>query len=76
MVIAAAFFFALPVFGLAPKTILVLYLAVSFLLIIIWRLFIFSNLPRAKRLRGVLIASGVDAPALAEAVKNLSLITT
>ncbi len=70
MVIAASFFFALPVFGLAPKTILVLYLVVSFVLIIVWRLFIFSNLPRAKRLRGVLIASGTDAHALAEEVKN------
>lgn len=68
VVLAALFFFSLPVFGLAPKTILLLYLVVSFALIFIWRVVIFQRLPRAKKLTGVLIASGPDAAALAEEV--------
>ncbi len=68
--LAAVFFSMLPVFGLAPKTILVLYLVVSFILIFIWRVLMFTHMPRSKRLRGVLIASGADAHALAEEVKS------
>lgn len=70
IIIAALFFAMLPVFGLAPKTILVLYLVVSFVLIFIWRVIMFVHMPRSKKLRGVLIASGVDAHALAEEVKH------
>lgn len=69
MVIAALFFFLVPSFGLAPKTILVLYLIVSFPIIFIWRGVLFPHLPRAKQ-KGVLIASGEDAYALSEEVKN------
>lgn len=70
IILAALFFFFLPVFGLAPKTILVLYLAVSFLLIFLWRAFFFLRIPRAKKLKGVLIASGADAAALADEIRN------
>ena len=35
--IAALFFFFVPLFGIAPKTILFIYLTVSFLLILLWR---------------------------------------
>jgi lipopolysaccharide/colanic/teichoic acid biosynthesis glycosyltransferase len=70
MVIAAVFFFMIPAFGIAPKTILVLYLAVSFMLIFFWRVLMFTHMPRSKKLKGVLIASGPDAQALAEEVKN------
>ncbi len=68
VLIAAAFFSLLPVFGLAPKTILLLYLVISFALIFVWRVLMFTHMPRSKKLRGVLIASGVDAHALAEEV--------
>ncbi len=70
MMIAAVFFFMLPVFGLAPKTILLLYLVVSFILVFIWRVLMYTHMPRSKKLRGVLIASGADAHALAEEVKS------
>ncbi len=70
VVIASLFFSMLPVFGLAPKTILLLYLVVSFILIFIWRVLMFTHMPRSKKLRGVLIASGVDAHALAQEVKH------
>jgi lipopolysaccharide/colanic/teichoic acid biosynthesis glycosyltransferase len=67
LAIAAIFFFFIPV-GLAPKTILVLYLLVSFPLIVCWRVVLFPLFRSNKKLRGVLIASGPDIQALAEEV--------
>ncbi len=69
--LAALFFFSIPVFGLSPKTILVLYLVISFLLVYFWRVALFPKLPRplrGRKPRGILIASGPDAHALAEEV--------
>lgn len=68
MALAALFFFFVPAFGLAPKTILALYLLVSFGLIFVWRVALFSRLHTARRLKGVLIASGADARALADEI--------
>ncbi len=73
VLLAALFFFFIPAFGLAPKTILVLYLLVSFPLIYIWRVFVFTSLPAllaGRKLRGILVASGLDARVLAEEVAN------
>lgn len=70
IVMAAVFFFLIPVFGLAPKTILIVYLLVSSLLIFIWRAVVFQHLPRSRTLTGVLIAAGPDAAALAEEVRR------
>jgi len=71
--LAALFFFLIPAFGLAPKTILVLYLVVSFALIYLWRIALFPRLPTllaGRRPKGVLIASGSDAKALAEEIAS------
>jgi lipopolysaccharide/colanic/teichoic acid biosynthesis glycosyltransferase len=72
--LAALFFFVLlPVFDLAPKTILALYLVISFIFIYIWRVSIFPRLPdllRGKKLKGVLVASGPDAQALAAEISS------
>ncbi|KKW45406.1 hypothetical protein A3C21_01675 [Candidatus Kaiserbacteria bacterium RIFCSPHIGHO2_02_FULL_59_21] len=73
VLLAALFFFFIPAFGLAPKTILVLYLLVSFALIYLWRVSVFTRLPTllaGRKPRGVLVASGPDARALAEEVAN------
>ena len=69
VLIAALFFFFVPSIGLAPKTILVLYLIVSFVLVFFWRAMLFPRLPRSRQLKGVLIASGPDARALVEEIK-------
>jgi lipopolysaccharide/colanic/teichoic acid biosynthesis glycosyltransferase len=66
--IAALFFFFIPSFGLSPKKIMLLYLAVSFILIFAWRALVFTHMPRAKKLKGVLIAHGSDAQALADEI--------
>jgi lipopolysaccharide/colanic/teichoic acid biosynthesis glycosyltransferase len=67
--LAALFFFVLPM-GLAPKTILAIYLFVSSPLIFLWRRFVFVALPRSRRIKGVLIGSGPDALALAEEIAH------
>src|SRR3989344_4522037 len=71
VVLAALFFFFVPLFGLAPKTILLLYLIVSCVLIFMWRAVVVPQMRGThKRLHGVLIASGQDASALADEVAN------
>ena len=67
VILAALFFFLMPAFGLAPKTILVLYLLVSFGLIYFWRVVLFPRLPpllAGKKMKGLLVGSGPDALAL------------
>ena len=70
VVIAALFFFFIPLFGIAPKTILALYLIVSSLLIVLWRIIFFPRLRRGRRLKGVLLGAGHDAKALAEEIAS------
>ncbi|KKW39674.1 MAG: Exopolysaccharide biosynthesis polyprenyl glycosylphosphotransferase [Parcubacteria group bacterium GW2011_GWA1_54_9] len=62
---AALFFFLIPAFGIAPKTILALYLLVSLVLIFIWRLVVYPRVS-ARRFRehAVLIAKGAEADEL------------
>jgi len=66
--LAGLFFFLIPFFGLAPKTILAIYLAVSFVLIFFWRRLVYTNARRGKALKGVLLASGPDAEMLAKEI--------
>ena len=62
---AAVFFFLVPVFGIAPKTILVLYLVVSLALVLVWRLALYPKLSaRPKRERVILVAEGEEADEL------------
>ncbi|MBU6321418.1 MAG: sugar transferase [Patescibacteria group bacterium] len=50
VVLAAVFFFALPVFGITPKTILAIYLVISLALVYLWRLALYPRIstPRAQ----------------------------
>jgi len=70
LIIAAVFFFLTPVFGIAPKTILLLYLIVSSSLIFLWRVSVYPQIRNGRKIRGVLIASGPDAKHLADEVKK------
>jgi len=74
IVLAALFFFLVPYFGLTPKTNLVIYLAVSFLLILWWRLSLFpvimSFIGKNKRQKAILIGSGLEAVELLDEVNN------
>lgn len=68
--VAALFFFFIPVFQIAPKTVLLVYLLVSSPLIVVWRVVLFPLLRRGRRLKGVLIASGADAKMLADEIAS------
>ena len=70
VIIAALFFFLVPAFGLAPKTILLFYLIISFILIYAWRILLFPRFRLPRKLKGTLIASGPDALALAREVEG------
>ncbi len=62
---AALFFFLVPVFGIAPKVILALYLFVSFALICAWRLVLYPRLSYGQnRERAILLAHGTEADEL------------
>ena len=65
MLFAALLFFLVPAFGIAPKTILVLYLIISLSLIALWRLVVYPPLTaRRPRERAVLLAEGEEADQL------------
>lgn len=71
IVFAALFFFFFPNIGIAPKTNLVLYLVVSLVLILLWRLYFFPRVTRpASRERAALIGSGPEAHELAAEVNG------
>jgi len=68
---AALFFFLIPIFGIAPKTILALYLVVSFALILFWRLTLYPRVSfRQSRERAVLLAEGKESDELEREVNG------
>lgn len=71
IVFAALFFFFIPVFGIAPKTILVFHLVVSLAIIIFWRITLYPRIsvPRARE-RLTLFAKGTEAEELCTEVNG------
>ncbi len=70
IIVAALFFFFAPMFDIAPKIVLIIYLLISSVLIILWRVALFPRLRRTRRLKGVLIAAGADAKMLADEIAS------
>jgi len=69
MLIATAFFYFIPWYGISPKTTLFLYLLVSLCLILIWRVYgYFALVPRSRE-RAVIIGSGEE---MQEIVREVS----
>lgn len=66
--LAAVFFFAIPYFEITPKTNLLIYLVVSFLLLVAWRIIISPWIGVRKIKNAVLIASGAEAQELQKEV--------
>lgn len=58
--IAALFFFFVPLFGIAPKTLLVIYSAVSFLLVLAWRAVIYPRLGLQKKETAMVVGGGAE----------------
>ena len=63
-VIAALFFYFVPVFGIAPKTILAIYLVVSYLLFLLWRKGLFITISTREKQNALLIGSGKETEEL------------
>jgi lipopolysaccharide/colanic/teichoic acid biosynthesis glycosyltransferase len=69
-VIAALFFFFVPIYGIAPKTLLVIYLVVSFLLVLYWRAFLFPYLGLQAAENAIIIGEGEEAHELVSALAH------
>lgn len=70
IIFAALFFFFVPYFNIAPKTNLVLYLVISSLLVLVWRIYIFPRAWFRKRQKAVLIGYSDEVHELVEEVNN------
>jgi lipopolysaccharide/colanic/teichoic acid biosynthesis glycosyltransferase len=68
--IAVLFFYFIPAFGIAPKTMLFLYLAVSLALISAWRIFGVQFLKLRTKEHAALIGSGTETHELYRAVND------
>ena len=70
IVVAALFFSFIPSFGIAPKTVLAIYVVISSLLIISWRLYLFDLLGNGKRQKAAIIGSGKELHELVDEVNK------
>jgi lipopolysaccharide/colanic/teichoic acid biosynthesis glycosyltransferase len=67
--LAALFFFSIPSFGITPKTNLLIYLIVSTLLLIMWRLVLFNVIAPRSPQKALLIGEG---PEIEELVREVN----
>ena len=71
-IFAIVFFYTVPVFGITPKTILFIYLAVSFVCILVWRLYGTRIFGSKERQPALLIGSGAEMKELFDEVNGNS----
>ncbi len=70
LTIAAIFFFFVPIFGIAPKTLLLIYLILSFGLVLLWRAFLFPWLGLQKPEQAIAVGTGAEVEELVEALRG------
>jgi len=70
MVITALFFVFVPLFGIAPKTLLLIYLPVSFVLVLFWRVVLFPLLGLQRTESALLVGDGEELEALRIAMNS------
>lgn len=70
--IAIIFFYFIPYFGITPKVNLFIYLILSFILILFWRIYGYGILGFSKRQKALLIGSGKEMAELYSEVNNNS----
>jgi exopolysaccharide biosynthesis polyprenyl glycosylphosphotransferase len=68
--IAVVFFYLVPTVGIAPKTILAIYLLVSFLLLLAWRIKAITVFGPRERIRAMVIGSGEEMRELMEEINK------
>jgi len=69
-IIAVFFFYLIPYFDITPKTILFIYLSVSFIFILVWRLYGIKLLGAQKKQKAILIGSGEEINELKEEINS------
>ena len=72
IILAALFFFFIPLFGIAPKTILLVYLLTSFPLILMWRTVLFPWLGLQKPEPTIVVGSRPEVLELMNALEHAS----
>jgi exopolysaccharide biosynthesis polyprenyl glycosylphosphotransferase len=80
-VIAVLFFYFIPFFGITPKTLLFIYLIISFFIILSWRMYGYFFLGRREPEQAILVGSGEEMKELVEEVNanplhNLHFVTS
>lgn len=68
--LAALFFYFVPMAGITPRTNLFLYLIISLMLVVLWRLFIYRIIVPEKREDVILIGSGTEMEELKKEVNG------
>jgi exopolysaccharide biosynthesis polyprenyl glycosylphosphotransferase len=71
-IIGALFFYLIPYFGIAPKTLLFVYLLISFFFILVWRIYGEHLFKRKDREKAILIGGGEEMRELFLEVNNNS----
>lgn len=69
-IVAMLFFYLIPYFGITPKTNLLIYLVISFLLISLWRNYGIFFLGATKKQNGIIIGNGEDVDELEKEINN------
>lgn len=69
-VVIAAIVFAVVPFGIAPKTNLVIYLFISFILFVFWRMYVYRFISPKTKHRALLLADGPEAIELVDEINN------
>ncbi|MDO8569215.1 MAG: exopolysaccharide biosynthesis polyprenyl glycosylphosphotransferase [bacterium] len=71
--LAVIFFYFVPFFGITPKTILFIYLFVSFAFILSWRIYGYFVIGHSRPTNAILIGSGEEMKELLEEINNNSI---
>lgn len=69
-ILAIVFFYFIPYFGITPKTNLFIYLAISFVLVLLWRMYGVPLFTSRRKQNALLIGSGKEVRELREEVNN------
>lgn len=70
ILIAVIFFYFIPYFSIAPKTNLFIYLIISFILVYVWRLYIFNLITVKEKQNAILISRGEEMKELHHEINN------
>ena len=68
--VAVLFFYYLPIFKITPKTNLFLYILISFLLVLLWRMYGIDFLWRGRKQRAILVGRGGELAELGEEINR------